>query len=101
MATGTDIKTYFNGAWHDGDLPTIKLQHYRQPPLCQICKAWLHHLQGKASLPRHLASAVFQRCAFIPLRCEPNMLGRYIDLEVGCTNQHCIAPTSAQPLLFR
>jgi len=24
MATGTDIKTYFNGAWHDGDLPTIK-----------------------------------------------------------------------------
>ncbi|MFG6564657.1 branched-chain amino acid aminotransferase [Sulfitobacter sp. 1A13421] len=24
MATGTDIKTYFNGAWHDGDLPTIR-----------------------------------------------------------------------------
>lgn len=24
MATGTDIKTYFNGAWHDGDLSIMK-----------------------------------------------------------------------------
>jgi branched-chain amino acid aminotransferase len=24
MATGTDIRTYFNGQWHDGDLPIMK-----------------------------------------------------------------------------
>lgn len=24
MATGTQIKTYFNGAWHDGDIPVMK-----------------------------------------------------------------------------
>jgi len=24
MATGTQIRTYFNGAWHDGDLPLMK-----------------------------------------------------------------------------
>jgi branched-chain amino acid aminotransferase len=24
MATGTNIKTYFNGAWHDGDIPVIR-----------------------------------------------------------------------------
>lgn len=24
MATGTDIKTYFNGAWHDGDVPIMR-----------------------------------------------------------------------------
>ncbi|MBL4812554.1 MAG: branched-chain amino acid aminotransferase [Rhodobacteraceae bacterium] len=24
MATGTNIRTYFNGAWHDGDLPIIR-----------------------------------------------------------------------------
>ena len=23
MATGTNIKTYFNGAWHDGNTPVI------------------------------------------------------------------------------
>ena len=24
MATGSNIKTYFNGAWHDGDIPVIR-----------------------------------------------------------------------------
>jgi branched-chain amino acid aminotransferase len=24
MATGTNIKTYFNGAWHDGDIPIMR-----------------------------------------------------------------------------
>ena len=24
MATGTDIRTYFNGQWHEGDLPVMR-----------------------------------------------------------------------------
>ena len=24
MATGTHIRTYFNGTWHDGDIPVMK-----------------------------------------------------------------------------
>ena len=24
MATGTDIRTYFNGQWHDGDVPIMR-----------------------------------------------------------------------------
>ena len=24
MAVGTDIRTYFNGTWHDGDIPIMR-----------------------------------------------------------------------------
>ena len=37
MATGSNIKTYFNGAWHDGDIPVIRAADHG---------AWLGSING-------------------------------------------------------